>query len=84
MGEKPTTIALARENGITKIRVWCEDRMCFHSEVVDIGPLGLADDLPVMHIPRYRRFVCILCGNRKISIRFEYPPAPGTPGYKGA
>jgi hypothetical protein len=78
MRGKPTTISSARENGVTKIRVWCEHRVCLHSEVVDITPLGLSDDLPVVKSPRYRNFVCTRCGNRKVSVRFEYPPAPGT------
>jgi hypothetical protein len=80
---KPTTIAQARQTGVTNVRVWCEQMYCLHSEVFDIASFNLADDLPVMHIPRYRNFVCSKCGRRKISIRFEYPPAPGTPGYVG-
>ena len=52
------TIGCARSKGITKIRVYCDDIVCFHSEVMEIGGLGLPDDTPIIHIPRRRRFVC--------------------------
>ena len=78
------TIAMAKAQGINKIRVWCEDIVCFHSEVFEMEQFGLPDDTPVIHIPKYRRFVCSRCGGRRISVRFERPPAPGTPGYKGS
>jgi hypothetical protein len=80
---RPATIAQARESGVTRVRVFCEGLYCPNSEVFDIASFNLADDLPVLSIPRYRRFVCSRCGNRKVSVRFEYDPAPGTPGYRG-
>jgi hypothetical protein len=55
---KPATIAQARERGVTRVRVFCEGLYCPNSEVFDIGSFNLADDLPVLSIPRYRRFVC--------------------------
>ena len=77
------TIADARAQGIKRIRIYCDDIKCFHSEVFDLISLGLPDSTPVVHIPRYRRFVCSKCGGRKIGIRFERPPAPGMPRYNG-
>jgi hypothetical protein len=78
-----TTIAAARAEGITRFRVWCEDIRCFHNEVMEWDRLGLPEDTDTWRITRLRNFVCVRCGNRKVSIRLERPPAPGTPLYNG-
>src|ERR1700691_5323114 len=75
------TIASARERGITRVRIYCAHIHCFHSELFDTSALGLPKDTAVAHIPRRRNFVCSKCGRRKIGVGFEYPPAPGMPGY---
>ncbi len=75
-----TTIAMARAEGITRFRVWCEKpRGCFHNEVMDWDRLGLPEDTETMSVTKLRKFVCSRCGNRNVSIRFERPHAPGTP-----
>jgi hypothetical protein len=64
-----STIGIDRRHGVKAIRVYCEALHCGHSGDVGLDRLVLADDLPVIHIPRYRRFVCTRCGCRKVSVR---------------
>jgi hypothetical protein len=35
--------------------------------------LRVPDELPVIYIPRVRRFVCTKCGSRKVQVRSEWP-----------
>ena len=84
MEPERSAIANARKEGITRFRVWCEKpRGCFHNAVMEWDVLGLPDDTDTMRITRLRKFRCTRCGNREVSIRFERPPAPGTPRYNG-
>ncbi len=64
-----------RGHGVKAVRVHCEGLYCGHSGEVPLDRLALADDLPVIHIPRYRRFVCMRCGCRKVNVRSVWPPA---------
>jgi hypothetical protein len=49
------------------IRVHCEGLHCGHSGEVGRDRLALADELPIIHIPHHRRFVCMRC--RKVTVR---------------
>jgi hypothetical protein len=71
------TIGHDRGHGIKAIRVHCEGQYCGHSGEVGLDCLGLADDLPVIQIPRHRRFICARCGSRKVRVRSIWPPARG-------
>jgi hypothetical protein len=46
---------------------------CPHWKVFTFDELGVPDDMPVIHIPRRRRFICTACGSRKVSIRSVWP-----------
>jgi hypothetical protein len=54
------TIGHNRGHGVKSISVHCEELYCGHSGEVLLDRLALADDLPIIHIPRHRRFVCML------------------------
>jgi hypothetical protein len=67
------TVAHDRDHGITSIRVYCEGLYCPHWRVFTFNELKVPNDLPVIHIPRVRRFVCTKCGSRKVQVRSEWP-----------
>jgi hypothetical protein len=68
------TVAHDREHGITSLRVYCAAGLvCPHSRVFTFDELSLPDDMALLHIPRYRRFVCTQCGSRKVTIRSVWP-----------
>jgi hypothetical protein len=35
--------------------------------------LRLADEDVIIHVARFRRFVCTRCGSRKVQVRPEWP-----------
>lgn len=64
------TVAHDRGHGITSLRVYCAAGLvCPHSRVFTFDQLQLTDDMTMIHIPRYRRFVCTQCGSLKVTIR---------------
>jgi hypothetical protein len=68
------TVAHDRGHGITAVRVYCAAGLvCPHWKVFTFDELGVPDHLPVIHIPRHRRFVCTHCGSRKVTIRSVWP-----------
>jgi hypothetical protein len=71
------TIGHDRGHGVSAIRVYCRGLYCGHSGDIGLDLLALADDLPVIEISRHRRFVCLRCGSRKVSVRSIWPPARG-------
>lgn len=74
------TIGHDRALGVTSIRIHCLGTYCGHCSEVKLDSLGLSDDLPVIHIPRHKRFVCARCKSRKVEVRSVFPAAYGTPG----
>jgi hypothetical protein len=72
-GSPLPNVAHDRGHGITAIRVYCEGLYCPHSRVFSFEELKVPDELPVIHIPRIRRFVCTKCGSRKVQVRSEWP-----------
>jgi hypothetical protein len=60
-------VAHDRAHGVTSIRVYCEGLYCPHWRVFTFDELAVPDELPVIHIPRVRRFVC----SRNHGERFE-------------
>jgi hypothetical protein len=71
-------VAHDRGHGITSILVYCAaDLVCAHWRVFTFVELAMPDELPVIHIPRVRRFVCSKCGSRKVQARSEWPAAFG-------
>jgi hypothetical protein len=67
---KLPTVALDRGHGITAIRVYCAAGLvCPHSKVFSFDELSVPDEMPVIDIPRFRRFVCSKCGSRKVQVK---------------
>jgi hypothetical protein len=71
------TIAHDRALGVTAIHVFCAGLYCGHSSEIELDRLALSDDLPVIHIPRERRFVCSRCGSRKVEVRSKWSQPAG-------
>ncbi len=72
------TIGHDRGHGVTAFRVYREELYCSHWGDVPLHRLALPDKLPVIHIPRRRRFICTRCGGGHVSIRSVWPVAQGT------
>jgi hypothetical protein len=67
------TVAHDRGHGITSLRVHCAAGLvCPNSKIFTLE-LRLTDDMTIMHIPRHRRFVCMQCGSRKVTVRSVWP-----------
>jgi hypothetical protein len=71
------TISHYRGHGVKAIRVYCEGLYCGHSGEVLLDRLAFAADLPIIHVPGHRRFVCTRCGCRTVNVRAVWPPARG-------
>jgi hypothetical protein len=67
------TVAHDRGHGITSIRVYCEGLYCPHWRIFTFDEMKVPDEMPVIHIPRVRRFVCSKCGSRKVQVRSVWP-----------
>jgi hypothetical protein len=72
-GSPLPNVAHDRGHGITSIRIYCEGLYCAHWGIFSFDELRVPDELPVIHIPRMRRFVCTKCGSRKVQVRSEWP-----------
>ena len=59
-------------------RVYRKDVYCPQSRAFSFDELAVPDELPVIHIPRVRRFVCSKYGSRKVAIRSEWPDGKPT------
>ena len=60
------TAAHDRGHGITSLRVYCAAGLvCSNWKVFTFDELHLTNDMTMMHIPRYRRFVCTHAESRK-------------------
>jgi hypothetical protein len=76
------TVAHDRGHGITAVTVYCEGLYCSNSRAFTFDALMVPDEMPVIHIPRFRRFVCVKCGSRKVQIRSIWPQrTPSGPFY---
>jgi hypothetical protein len=73
-GSPLPNVAHDRAHGITSLIVYCAAGIvCPHSKQFSFDELQLADDMIMIHIPRYRRFVCSKCGSRKVQVRSVWP-----------
>lgn len=67
--------------GITRCSVICSRVGCFHSGTVTFERIALSGETILRDIPRYRRFHCTMCGERRVSIEPEWleyrPPGSG-------
>jgi hypothetical protein len=72
-----------RGHGITSVRVYCEGLYCPHWRIFSFDELAVPEEMPVIHIPRVRRFVCMKCGSRKVQVRLVWPNRkPSGPFYR--
>jgi hypothetical protein len=72
------TIGHDRAYGVRSIRIICLGRYCGHSSVIEIERLELPDEVPIIHIPRRRCFVCSRCGSHEVETRSVWPTARGS------
>jgi hypothetical protein len=80
------TVAHDRGHGIKSLRVHCAAGLvCPNSKVFTFEELQLTDEMVLLHIPRFRRFVCSKCGSRKVQVRSVWPERkPSGPFYSPA
>ena len=68
----PPDIAHFRSHGITRLDVYCQTLGCHHFSTIDFDRLGLPDHIPLIEIPRHRRFRCERCGGTSIEVRPDW------------
>jgi hypothetical protein len=61
-------IAHLKGHGLEGLFVTCAHATCMHATAFTFDALGLADGVQFPSIVRRRRFVCMRCGSRRVSV----------------
>ncbi len=74
----PPSIAYLTAQGIAAAIVWCET--CRHNARVQFSAMGLPTETPFPDIVRRKRFACLACGGREVTLQpcWADKPAQGT------
>jgi hypothetical protein len=85
-GSPLPNVAHDRAHGITSLIVYCSVGIVFpHSKEFSFDELQLPGDMVMIHIPRFRRFVCTRMRKSRVQIRSVWPSRmPSGPFYSPA
>ena len=83
MSGPPPTIGYFRELGMARLSVTCANLQCRHSAKLAFDDLKMEDDVTFIDIPQSRRFLCTLCGGRRVEVFPDWTDVGGNRGWSG-